>query len=100
VANALVFLNPRNFTYYDVPFASSVFLELHYDMECVQEKRDRKCFWVMAWYNNQLLQLEGCNKEGSTRTDRCLVDDFLEYYDQIRYKGDIDKACMQKFVPP
>jgi len=35
VANALVFLNPTNFTYYDVPFASSLFLELHYDMQCV-----------------------------------------------------------------
>ncbi len=36
VANGLLFLDPlSNFEFVDIPYASSIFLELHYDPACV-----------------------------------------------------------------
>ncbi len=36
VSNALLFLEPLDFDFVDIPYASSIFFELHYDAECVQ----------------------------------------------------------------
>ena len=87
----------------DIPFASSIVFELHYDDQCVIDKKSSQCFNVMVYHNNVPLKFSKClenNKKRGSQSDFCLYDDFMEYYNSIKFQGDIDKACMQPFVPP
>ena len=45
LANALEILNPVNFTLFTVPFCSTIYFELHYTDECI-ENRNTTCFTV------------------------------------------------------
>lgn len=38
IANLLTFLNPVNHNFIDIPFASSIVIELHYDDQCLADK--------------------------------------------------------------
>ena len=37
LTNTVLFLEPTNYELIDIPFASSVVLELHYDRDCVEK---------------------------------------------------------------
>jgi hypothetical protein len=103
VANSLLFLEPYNFDFVDIPYASSIFFELHYDSDCVKTTKARSCFTVKPFYNNKLLKFDTCldaNQSRGSRSDYCQVDDFLKHIENISFKGDINQACMQKFIPP
>ena len=36
IANTLVFLDPVDHYFFDIPFASSIVFELHYDTKCLE----------------------------------------------------------------
>ena len=41
-----MFLNATSYEFLDVPFASTVYLEVHYDEGCLTTKKDESCFTV------------------------------------------------------
>ena len=89
----MLFLEPLYFDFVDIPYASSIFFEMHYDVECVKAQKSRTCFTVKVFYNNKPLKFEECldaNQKRGSRSDFCLVDDFLSHIDNIMFKGDID----------
>jgi hypothetical protein len=96
LANTILFLNPEGLNLNQMAFAASLYLELHYDDECLQTQKDRTCFSVHAFHNNVPLKFARCldaNQKRGSRSDFCTVDDFLNYYESIKYQGDLYKAC-------
>ena len=96
LGNTLLFLNPSNLDLTSIPFSASFYLELHYDDDCLKNQKDRSCFTVHAFHNNQPLKFAWCldaNQKRGSRSDYCQVNDFLAYYDSIKYQGDLFKAC-------
>jgi hypothetical protein len=103
LANTLLFLNPSNLDLTQIQFAASLYLELHYDDECLKTTKNTSCFSLHAFHNNRPLKFDWCldaNQKRGSRSDYCLIDDFLAYYNSIKYQGDLFKACNQIFVPP
>ena len=103
ISNSVLFLEPVNHNFVDIPFASSIIFELHYDEQCVAQQKSRDCFQVIVYHNNTPLKFDTCldaNLKRGSRSDFCLVDDFMAHFDKIKFQGDIDKACAQNFVPP
>ena len=60
LANTLIFLNPLNLDLASIPFAASLYLELHYDDECLKNLKDRSCFTLHAFHNNRPLKFASC----------------------------------------
>ncbi len=103
IANTILFLQPYNYPLSYVPFASSMLFELHYDDQCVATKKDRSCFTLMIYHDNVPLKFESCldaNAKRGSRSDFCQVDDFLQYFNSIKFTGDIEKYCTQTYTPP
>ena len=103
IANTILFLQPYNYPLTYVPFASSMLFELHYDDQCVVTKKDRSCFTLMIYHDNAPLKFESCldaNLKRGSRSDFCLLDDFLQYFNSIKFSGDIEKYCAQTYTPP
>lgn len=93
VANTMLFLKPVDAFFFDIPFASTIGLELHYDEGC---RSERTCYRVKAYYNNRPLKFQTCldaNRERGSQSDFCLADDFFKHWDTVRYQGDVDIAC-------
>ena len=96
LALTILFLNPTNLNLNQIAFSASLYLELHYDDECLQTMKDRSCFSLHAFHNNIPLKFDWCllaNQKRGSRSDFCQIDDFLNYFDSIKYLGDIYKAC-------
>lgn len=103
IANTVMFLKPLDHVMIDIPFASSIYMELHYDQACLDSKKERSCFTVMVFHNNTPLKFDTCkqaNTANGSESDFCKLDDFLSYWDKIKYPGDVMEACAQPFVPP
>ncbi len=60
LANTLIFLNAINVDLTQVQFASSLYLELHYDDDCLKTQKDRSCFSLHAFQNNIPLKFAWC----------------------------------------
>jgi hypothetical protein len=81
-------LDPLDYNFVDIPFASSIYIELHYDPICVSGKKNRDCFTVVVLHNNNPLKFDYCKQANSKRnsqSDTCTLDDFLAFYQSIKY---------------
>ncbi len=60
--NVLEFLQPVGYDPLDMPYASTIFLELHYDENCLNNPKTRgtQCFEVHATNNGQMLKFDTC----------------------------------------
>lgn len=67
ISNTLLFLNPVDHFIVDIPYASSIFFELHYDDKCLAEKKDRSCFKVFAFHNNTPIKFDTCLTANANR---------------------------------
>lgn len=93
IANSLMFLQPYNYDFSYIPYSSSLLFELHYDSDCVSIKKDRSCFKLMIYHDNTPLKFEACldaNSKRGSKSDICLIDDFLQYFNKIKFNGDIE----------
>ena len=54
--------------------------------------------------NGQLLKLQTCiddnNARGLFNQPVCTFDSFIKHWNKIKYQGDVDQKCLEKFVPP
>lgn len=97
VGNVVSWLNPNNYIMNDIPFASAVFMELHYDHEC--EANDESCFYVKTIYNGEELSFDFCVDSMSLDGTRCNYLSFRSHMDEIMVKGDLNAQCLQEFQP-
>ena len=85
------------YEYVDIPYASSIVFELHYDDICVATgPKDNSCFWVQVLSNNQPLRLSTCldaNQKAGRKSLKCTLDDFLKHIQTISFQGDVIKGC-------
>lgn len=92
VGNVISWLGPSNLVMNDIPFASAVFMELHYDRNC--EARDESCFYVKTIYNGEELSFDACVDIITHNGTMCNYLSFRSYLDEIMLKGDLDAECM------
>jgi hypothetical protein len=57
ISNVLTFLK-KDDIYYTVPYASTVYFELHYDEECIASIKDESCFSVYVEHNGVELNFD------------------------------------------
>ena len=82
IAQFLVWLEPLNHDYIDIPFASSIIFELHYDETCKSAEGDNSCFTVQVLFNNTPLRLKTCidaNAKAGIKSINCRYDDFVAH---------------------
>ena len=60
VSNAILYLKPKDFLLTEIPYASQVYFELHYDDECLKDDNDESCFTVEILHNGVSLTLDNC----------------------------------------
>lgn len=90
VANTMFVLDPYEYDFTHVPYASQIFFELYYNEDCLKEGRGEACFEVETLYNGQNLSYKTCPGE-----KRCNYVDFQKYMDEILIQEGIDELCMQ-----
>lgn len=94
--NAVTWLEPLEYDFVDMPFASSLMMELHYDDACLAEKKDSSCFTVEVYNNNILLKLDTCleaNKARGSTSPVCQFDDFFAHLNKRLIKGNLNQKC-------
>mmetsp|Transcript_18036 Transcript_18036/g.13067 ORF Transcript_18036/g.13067 Transcript_18036/m.13067 type:complete len:184 (+) Transcript_18036:416-967(+) len=106
VANLLEFFAFDNSFYYQVPYASNVYFELHYSQKCLDSSPSEDCLQVQAFHNGQPMWFEGCQKNQLwTRNGpydfpfTCGYRQFLDRFDSLRTQGSISQACAKEFTP-
>lgn len=97
-------LKPMNFIYTEQPYASTFYMELHYDPTCISSKKDHSCFTIELYNNGTPLKIKSCidaNKQRAAPSEpHCKVDDFIAYFEkELLFKGDIDQGCLKTFQP-
>jgi len=101
VVNILAWLKPDELFWNNVPYASTITLELFMDKNCSTEGMDvpfanEQCFYVKSRYNGIDLKLPGCSDKF------CSYTEFTDYMESIWYSGlyadNLDQACAQPFV--
>ena len=88
LANLILWLAPLNYDLVDVPYASSVYFELHYD----EDAR----FSVHVLHDGKPLKIKECidaNREKGSGSEICSLEEFNKYMDKIMVKGDIQQMC-------
>lgn len=103
IANMLVWLNAYQYQYPDIPYASSIIFELHYDQNCLDDNKydpsiaKSKCFTVEIYHDGKPLTFDTClvnNKARNDASETCYYDDFIQYMDKISVTGqDLDYLC-------
>jgi hypothetical protein len=97
-----VWLEPVGHEYVDIPFASSLVLELHYDELCLADPSVRfksHCFTVVVLSNNTPLRLGSCleaNAQKGLHSTTCAYTDFINHVGARYWPGDYLKACQGK----
>ena len=98
----LLWLEPLDYDYEDIPFASSIYFEVHYNTTCLELNKDTSCFTVELFHNGNPLKLDGCinaNKARGSTSPICQFDDFIQYFDSRYQKGDLMELCQQGYNP-
>ena len=65
-----MWLSPVHLSYVDIPYASSINIELHYDTQClathgIGSQSALDCFTVQVLFDNTPLQLDTCLDENA-----------------------------------
>ncbi len=97
-------LDPLDYYWTDIPYASAVTLELHYNQTCIsdQSTRNESCFTVEATHDGRPLKFDTCidsNVARGSESQICMYPDFKRYIDKIRPKGDVFQLCDQEYKP-
>ena len=90
IVNMLLLIQAMNYDFVDQPYASTFYLELHYDDECIKAANDSSCFTVEIYSNGKALKLDTClaaNRAKGSSSPICQFDDFMNHLDQRRLKG-------------
>ena len=103
IVNSVTWLQPVDHEYVDMPFASTLVVELHYDQECLTKVGDTSCFTVEVYNNGDLLKLDTClnaNKARSSTSPVCQYEDFMTHYRaRLPRGGDLQTLCRQGYDP-
>eukprot|EP00347_Sterkiella_histriomuscorum_P002413 403368251 len=102
ISNTLLFLDPVNFEFEDVPYTSQVYFELYYDDDCVNQVKDHSCFTMKIAFNGHPLKFDTCMDANTSRGSTspfCRFDDFIKHYNKKSYKGDYIEACSRPYTP-
>ena len=105
--NVKEFLQPLNYDPIDMPYASTIFFELHYDEGCLNNTKTRgnQCFTVQVLQNGSMLKFDTCmqdnNMQGRFGSPLCSFDSFIRHIDKLKYQGplSINEACVQPYNP-
>ena len=74
IANFLTFTNFSNFEFHFVPYCSQVYIELHYDPDCVKTKKDNSCFEIHTFVNGTAVAFDTCLDKDGKPTINCPYD--------------------------
>lgn len=97
MGNIIEWMQPDNYRMNDIPFATSLFMELYYDDECTQG--DESCFYVKTLYNGEPLALNACLDTRVFDGTYCNYVSLRSHFDEVTTQGDLDSACGLPFVP-
>lgn len=104
--NVLEFLQPLNYDPTDVPYASTIFFEIHYDETCMSNPKTRgsQCFTVHILNNGLILKFDTCLQDNNMNSrfgsPICSYDAFIRHWNKIRYQEeDVDQKCKTSFKP-
>ena len=69
IANMVWWLDPVDYEFTDVPYASSVFYELHYDSDCLSNSltKNESCFTVHVTHDGRPLKFDTCLENNAKR---------------------------------
>lgn len=102
VINTVRFLDPIDHDYVDMPFASTLMTELHYNNTCLQFKKDTSCFTVEVYNNGKPLKFDTCleaNKARGSTSPICQFDDYITHLQKRLVKGDLHQKCNTGYDP-
>lgn len=103
IANLVYWLNGVDYQFTDVPYASSVIFELHYNSTCLAgTTKDESCFSVHTSHDGKPLAFDTClenNAIAGSKSKLCSYPDFKAYMAKISPKGDVRQLCAQKYFP-
>lgn len=88
ISNTLLFLNPVNFQFEDVPYGSQIYYELFYDENCLKTQKNSQCFTIKIAFNGHPLKLSTCqesNVQQGLKTPFCQFNDFVAHYDKAKF---------------
>jgi hypothetical protein len=98
----LWWLDPLDYYFTDVPYASTVIFELHYNQTCLAASKSEECFNVQVTHDGKPLKFDTCvikNNERGSKATTCLYPDFKQHMEKISHPGDVFELCNQKFTP-
>jgi hypothetical protein len=95
-------LKPVNYDYVEMPFASSLMFELHYNQTCLDQAAGASCFTVEIRNNGRDLQLDTCiqgNQARGSSSTVCQFEDFISHIDKCKLRGNLIDQCNQGYNP-
>eukprot|EP00347_Sterkiella_histriomuscorum_P008612 403344429 len=109
IANVMEFLflsdyDGNRHQYSDVPYASTLFFELHYDLNCLatsDKDKLRDCFSVHLTHNGEVVYLPTCvqnNIKKGNKAHECSYQDFLDHITAVSFQGDYMKECAADYL--
>ena len=86
----------------DIPYASAVNFELHYDSDCISQADNRTeyCFTVEVTHDGKPLKFDTCldnNTNRGSKSQTCTYPDFKQYISKIKPKEDVFKLCDKEY---
>ena len=60
--STLLWLEPLDYDFIDMPFSSSIYFEVHYNTTCLEHEQDTSCFTVEVYHNGNPLKFDDCIK--------------------------------------
>ncbi|CDW80941.1 histidine acid phosphatase family protein [Stylonychia lemnae] len=103
ISNMLLWLNPHNYDFIDVPYSSNIYFELFYDSDCITSKKDETCFSVHVLHEGKPLSFDTCldgNNQRGSKSLTCSYSDFKAHIEKIKFQGDILQKCQEQYIPP
>lgn len=97
IANMLKWLQPVDFSFFMVPYASQVFFELYKSEGC--KAKDETCFYVKTTYNSAPLGFKTFVSKDDPEGQKCSFPDFKAYLATITPEGKLADLCNEKFTP-
>lgn len=98
ISNILWWLNAYQYQFTDIPYASSIFYELHYNQTCLNSaQRNESCFSIYAEHDGKPLRFESCinkNLQRGSKSTICTYLDFKDHISSISTQGDVYELCM------
>lgn len=88
--------------YVDMPFSSTLSMELHYTSACLSTTNNASCFTVEVFNNGKPLKLDTCiegNKSRGSTSPICAFEDFLGHINKRVIKGNLFDKCYLAYNP-